>query len=255
MLRKANRRMAVGAALALVAASLVVLVPSAYAATITATPTSDSIATSATSGFTRQLVTSGNTNTVTFTQSTGAPQLTVSSAGIVSTSGPLAAGAYTATGNMTDLPGVDSGAYTYTLNVTAGAITQIAPTAASVTTTGSSAFPPTQLNVTGGVGTLAFAKLGGSANLAVSGTGVVTVVGAPLAAGPYSVNGTVTDSLSNTGTFAFTLTVTAVAGAITQVAPTSATVGTAGSASFTDQLNTTGNAGAVTFTKTGGSGV
>ncbi len=53
MLRNANRRMAVGAALALVAASLVVLVPSAYAANvITATPTVGSIATSATSGFT-----------------------------------------------------------------------------------------------------------------------------------------------------------------------------------------------------------
>ena len=250
MLRKANRRIAVGAVLALVAASLVVLVPPAYAATITATPASDTIATSATSSWTRQLVPSGNTNPVTFTPVTGPPQLLVSGGGLVSTSGALAAGAYTATGNMSDTPGTDIGAYTYTLNVTAGVITQIAPTTGSVSTAGSSAFS-TQLNTTGGVGTVTFSKLGGSPNLLVSGTGVVTVTGAPLAVGPYSVNGTVTDSLLNAGTFNFTLTVNSSA-TVTQVAPTSAAVGTAGSAGFTDQLNTTGGVGAVTFLKTGG---
>jgi len=253
MLRKANRRIAVGAALALVAASLVVLVPSAYAATITATPPSDTIATSATSTFMRQLVPAGNTtNPVAFTQSTGAPALVVSGTGLISTSGALSAAGspYIATGGMTDT-GSDSGTYTYTLNVTPGTITQIAPTAGSVSTAGSPTFSA-QLNTTGGVGTLNFVKLGGSANLLVSTTGVVTVTGGPLSVGPYPLNGTVTDSLSNIGTFSFTLNVTA--GAFTQVAPTSATVGTAGSASFTDQLNANG-VGAVTYTETVGSSV
>ncbi len=67
--------------------------------------------------------------------------------------------------------------------------------------------------------------------------------------GTYTASGTDSDSLGNTGNWTYSLTVNH--GTITQAAPTSGTV-TAGNA-FTDQLATTGNHGAVTFTVTSSS--
>jgi hypothetical protein len=60
----------------------------------------------------------------------------------------------------------------------------------------------------------------------------------------------VADAFGDTGIFTYTLTVTAVT--ITQVAPTTGTVTTTGSAAFTDHLNTTGNISKRSFVKTGG---
>ncbi|HVB19028.1 MAG TPA: hypothetical protein VNE22_01950 [Acidimicrobiales bacterium] len=81
-------------------------------------PDAGAVGAAASVGFTDQLVTSGNTGTVTYTQSTGAPSLAVSSSGAVTTSGALAAGTYSATGTTSDASG-DTGTFTYTLSVAA----------------------------------------------------------------------------------------------------------------------------------------
>lgn len=68
-------------------------------------------------GFTDQLVTSGNTGAVTYTQTSGTPSLVVSSSGGVTTAGTLSAGTYTASGTTSDASG-DTGTFTFSLSVT-----------------------------------------------------------------------------------------------------------------------------------------
>lgn len=82
-------------------------------------PTSGTVTTVASDTFTDTLsAASGFVGPVTWTQSTGSPQLLVTSSGGVTTSGFLAAGTYTATGTTADGYG-DTGTFTYTLTVTA----------------------------------------------------------------------------------------------------------------------------------------
>lgn len=80
-------------------------------------PVANTVATSASSSFKDQLVTSGNQGTVSYVQSTGSPSIAVSSSGAVSTSGALKAGTYTAAGTTTDASG-DAGTFSYALAVT-----------------------------------------------------------------------------------------------------------------------------------------
>jgi hypothetical protein len=80
-------------------------------------PVTGSVTAADSSSFTAQLASSGNTGTVTYTQSAGSPALKVSGAGAVTTSGALAAGTYTASGTTAD-PNGDSGTFTFTLTVT-----------------------------------------------------------------------------------------------------------------------------------------
>ena len=241
MLRKANRRMAVGAGLALVAASLVVLVPSAYAAFGQIAPTTGSVSTAASAGFHDQLMTSGGSGGVTFSvQASSPPGLIVTTSGAITTSGALSAGAYTLSGTATDsnTPTPDTTAYSYVLTVVA--MSQIAPTTGSVSTAASAGFHD-QLNTTGGIGSVTFSVQASSPpGLIVSTLGAITTTGS-LRAGNYMLSGTATDSNTPTPDMAsYVYSLSVAGGAITQVAPTSATVGTAGSVSFTDQLNTTG---------------
>jgi outer membrane protein assembly factor BamB len=88
-------------------------------AIVQGSPTSGTVTTVASNTFTDTLsAASGFVGQVTWTQSTGSPQLLVSSSGGVTTSGFLAAGTYTATGTTADGYG-DTGTFTYTLTVTA----------------------------------------------------------------------------------------------------------------------------------------
>ena len=123
-------------------------------------------------------------------------------------------------------------------------ITQTTPTSGSVTTTGSAAFTD-QLKTTGNVGPVTYAKTGGGTDITVSSSGKITTTGT-LAAGTYTASGTTADAFGDTGTFTYTLTVSAVT--ITQTTPATGSVKAL--TAFTDQLNTTGNIGAVTFTTT-----
>jgi len=204
-------------------------------------PTSGSVPTTTSSAFTDQLIVTGNIGAIAFTG--GGTGLTVSSSGQITTTGTLPDGTYTATGTMAD-GYFDKGSFTYTLTV--GAITQTGPTSGSVTTSGSPTFAD-QLNTTGSIGAVTFT--GGGTGLTVSSTGQITTTGT-LVAGTYTAAGTTADAFGDAGTFAYTL----IVGSITLIAPTSGSVTTSGSAAFTDQLNTTGNDGQVTFTG-GGTGL
>ena len=202
-----------------------------------------SATTAAGEGFTGQLEVSGSRGTVTFTQSNGAPSVKISSSGKVSTPATLAAGTYKATGSDSDTHG-DTGIWSFALTVTANKITQVAP--ATATIKAGKAFTG-QLEVSGSHGAVTYAQSSGAPHLKVSSSGKVSAP-ATLAAGIYKAKGTDRDSLGNTGTWSFTLKLTA--NKITQLAPTSATI-TAGKA-FTDQLKVSGSRGTVTFTQSSG---
>ena len=78
--------------------------------------TTASVAPSASATFTSQIAMTGGVGTLAFTQASGSPSLVVSATGMVSTSGALAAGTYSASGAVSDASG-DTGTYTFTLTV------------------------------------------------------------------------------------------------------------------------------------------
>ena len=126
-----------------------------------------------------------------------------------------------------------------------GTITQTSPTKG--TTKFGTAFS-TQLLTTGNVGPVTFSTDSMTVWGTVSSTGAVSAPGTALP-GTYFLFGTDSDGSGGVGAWRFTLTVTF---SITQTTPLSGSVTTTGSAAFTNQLNTTGNNGPVTFAKTGG---
>ena len=214
-------------------------------AILQATPKSGSVAANAESGFSATLKTTGGTGAVTFTPTAPPTGVSVSSAGVI-TVHTLAVKQYTLTGQDHDGLG-DTGAWTFTLTVTAGAILQGTPKAASVAASASGAFTD-QLTTSGGSGTVTFTTpTGTTADLTVSATGGVKAAKA-LAVGTYTVSGKDHDPLGDTGTWTFTLTVTT--GAILQATPKSGSVAANAESGFSATLKTTGGTGAVTFTPT-----
>jgi major membrane immunogen (membrane-anchored lipoprotein) len=177
-------------------------------------PTTITLKTTQTPGYSIQLVAAGNTGAVVFTQSAGAPSLLVSSTGMLTTSGALPFGTYTASGTTSD-PSGDVGVFTFTMTV--GPITQNSPTTASVVTTSTSTLSD-QLSVSHNTGPVTFTQVTGSPNLVVSSAGVVSSNGATLVPGTYKAAGTTSDGYGDQGTFVFTLTVTA-ATPVVPVAP------------------------------------
>jgi putative sterol carrier protein len=193
--------------------------------------------------FNDQLELSGAHGNVTYAQSTGALVLKVSSSGKVSAPATLVAGAYKATGSARDTLG-DTGTWSFALTVTATKITQVAPATARTPT--GKAFTG-QLKVSGSHGTVTYAQSTGAPRVKLSSSGKISVA-ATLVAGTYKAAGTARDTLGDTGTWSFALTV--VATRLSQVAPTSAT-STAGKA-FTGQLKVSGSHGAVTYAQSTG---
>ena len=217
------------------------------AATISqVSPTANTVTVDGSSTFTDQLNVTGNTGTMNYAATGGdTTHFLVSSTGKVTTSGLLAAGSYSFSGTDGDTSS-DTGIWNYTLTVT---ISQVSPTANTVTVDGSSTFTD-QLNVTGNTGTMNYAATGGdTTHLLVSSTGKVTTSGL-LAAGSYSFSGTEGDTSSDTGIWNYTLTVTA--STIAQVGPLTGLTLVDVSSVFTDQLQVNGNNGAVTYAATGG---
>jgi hypothetical protein len=216
------------------------------------TPTSGNTTTAASSSFTDQLETSGGTGAVSFatTSASSPPGLLVSSSGAVSTTGTLSAHTYTISGTDSDGYG-DTGSWGYTLTVSATAINQLTPTSGNTTTAASSSFTD-QLETSGGTGAVSFATTSASSppGLLVSSSGAVSTTGT-LSAHTYTISGTDSDGYGDTGTWGYTLTVSATA--ITQITPTSGKTTTAASSSFTDQLETSGGTGAVSFATTSAS--
>jgi major membrane immunogen (membrane-anchored lipoprotein) len=159
---------------------------------------------SGSASFSDQLTVTGSTGTVTYMQATGTPSLIVSPSGLVTTSGALTAGAYTATGTVSD-PDGDEGSYTFTLTV--GKLVQRTPTAASVASSSLSTFSE-QLDVGANLGTVTYVQTTGTPDLVVSSTGLVTAL-STLSKGTDKATGTTSDPNGDVGTFTFTLTVTA----------------------------------------------
>jgi hypothetical protein len=209
-------------------------------------PTSASVSIAATASFTQQLTTSGSSGTVTYVQTTGAPTLLVSPTGLITTSGALAAGSYVVRGTMSDAAG-DKGTFFFNLRV--GGITQSSLIRATVAASASASFT-VQLATTGGSGTVTYVQTTGAPTVLVSPSGVITTSGA-LAAGSYVVRGTMSDAAGDKGTFFFNLQVGAAI-AFTQSSSVRATVTAPTSATFTDQLATTGGSGTVTYAQTTG---
>ena len=177
-----------------------------YACGLISTPGAASISVAASATFSQQLTVSGAANAVTYVQTTGSPNLVVSSTGLLTTSGALAPGTYSVTGSTSDTKG-DVGLFSFILSV--GTITQVAPTTITLKTTQTPTYS-LQLIVTGNTGTPVFTQLTGSPSLVVSSSGLVSTNGATLPAGTYKMTGTTTDGYGDQGTFVFTLTVTPV---------------------------------------------
>ena len=208
-----------------------------------------SATTFASATFTDQLAVTGATGPVTFVQTTGSSSLVVSPMGLLSTSGNLAVGSYVARGTESDASG-DAGTFFFNLLVTpVGVLAQGTPTSATVTTALAPGFTA-QLTVTGATGAVAYATTSATTGLSVSSTGLVSATGS-LAVGTYSVSGTTSDAVGDTGTFAFTLTVAAPV-TLAAAAPATATVDTLASSVYYDVLSVPGVNGAVTFTQVTG---
>ncbi|MGD0055115.1 MAG: InlB B-repeat-containing protein, partial [Acidimicrobiales bacterium] len=197
-------------------------------------------------------------NAVTFLATGGANEadFSVSPSGAVSVvGGPLAAGGYTVTGTDSDSSLVDSGIWSYTLTVNGVNIAQTAPASAATTTSGSTTFSdqlePTTAPTTNSPVSYLITGGANEADFSVTSAGLLSVVGGPLAVGPYTVTGMTSDLLDDAGTWTFTLTVGA--GTITQTAPTSGNTTVANSTLFSAQLEPTTNSGhAVSYLATGG---
>ena len=222
--------------------------PPPVSTTITQTaPFSNSTTPAKSASFTNTLATTGNTGTVTFVTTSTPPGsaggIRVASSGVVTTTGALSAGTYKASGTDSDSSG-DTGTWSFSLTVSATAITQVAPTTGTTTT--AKAFT-SQLHVSGSKGTVTYSQSAGSPDLKVSSSGAVSAP-ATLAAGTYKATGTVKDTSGDTGTWSYSLTVRATA--IIQVAPTTGTT-TVGKV-FTGQLGVSGSHGTVTYAQSAG---
>jgi hypothetical protein len=204
--------------------------------------TSSSVADSPT--FSQQLTSTNNSGVVSYVQTSGSPDLAVSTTGLVTTSGALNPGSYVATGTTSDTSG-DTGTFSLTLVV--GTLIAVAPLSASVKASGSAAFSD-QLSVSGSDGAVTWVQTSGSPNLTVSGTGLVTTSGT-LSAGTYTASGATSDLSGDTGTFSFILKV----GTLVQRDPLTAAVLTTASSTFSDQLSVGANLGTVTYTQVSGS--
>jgi outer membrane protein OmpA-like peptidoglycan-associated protein len=196
---------------------------------------------------------SGNTGTVTFATTTTSPGLRVSGNGVISTTGTLAAGSYTVSGNDHDAES-DTGNWTYTLTVTGGTIIQSGPLTGATTASASNVFT-SQLDPTTDNGSaIAFTTTTANANVHVSSSGAISTVGGLLAATTYTVSGTDVDTLGDTGNWSYTLTVSASGVTLNQTSSTSGVTTTSNSAIFTSGPITVNNAtGLVSFATTSSS--
>jgi hypothetical protein len=171
-------------------------------ALIQSVPATASVKVSGSQAFHDQLNVTGSDGAVTYVQTSGSPSLVVSASGLVTTSGALAAGLYTAKGTTSD-PAGDTG--TFALSVKVGALVQRDPLSATALTTQSQSFR-TQLDIGANAGTVTYVQKLGAPALIVSASGLVTTSG-PLTKGLYHAAGTVSDTTGDVGTFTFTLNI------------------------------------------------
>ena len=184
-------------------------------------------------------------NAVTFTPSGNLPPgVTVSSAGLISVSAATPVGTYTLSGTDSDTYS-NTGTWAFALTVSNAGITQSAPTTATAT----AGTATTVQLATSDTNTVTFTATGTPpSGVTVSSSGLVSVANT-LPMGTYSLSGTTSDTMGNSGAWTLVLTVNSDGVTLTQGTPTTATA-TAGTAT-TVQLVTTGQKGTETFTATG----
>jgi hypothetical protein len=224
---------------------LTVTVISGVAITTTALP--NGIAGAAYNGGTGlQVSASGGTAPYKFS-ATGLPAgLTISQGGLISgTPGANTAGTGAVNLTVTDSSTLTPLIGTINLSLTINPAVSVSTTSLPNGGLGAS-YGPVQINATGGSGSYSFAATGLPANLAMSTAGVIS--GTPNAAGPNTVNITVTDTTTHqTGSANLSLTVYAGL-AITN---TSLPIGVVGVSYGPVQINATGGSGSYTFSVTG----
>jgi hypothetical protein len=213
------------------------------------TPGTGTVSSVRSTSFTEQLATSNTSGSLTYTQATGSSSISVGSSGAITVPSALSAGTYTATGGVTDGAG-RMGTYSYVLTVTAGALSTT-PTAGITDVNGSKAF--TQALATTGEtlgSTVSYTKTSGDAELVVSSLGVVSTNNTTLHKGTYTIAGTTDDLTGNgiTGTFSYTLTVSANALTTTPTGPVTIVYSQWGT--WTVDLHTVGGLAGSNFTYT-----
>ncbi len=196
--------------------------------------------------FKDQLKISAGRGKLTYAQSKGAPELKVSTSGVISAPASLKPGTYKASGTVSDSAS-DSGSWLFTLTVKANQLKQISPTKA---TTGAGTAFTAQLKVKGAHGKATFVESKGAPHLKVSSSGRISAP-ATLKKGTYAATGTVKDASGRTGIWSFTLTVKA--STLKQILPITGKV-ISGKA-FSGQLKVSGASGKVTFTQLTGAQV
>jgi uncharacterized repeat protein (TIGR02543 family) len=181
-------------------------------------PTAGSTTTGSSTSFSDVLTaTSGFDGPVTFLTST--PGFTINSGDELQTTGALSVSGspYTVTGTDSDTFG-DHGTWTYSLTVAPSVsrtpITQSSPTAGTVTSTLSGSYTAGPITVEDNAGQVTFVTTKPSQDLTVSSSGLISTTG-PLTAGTYTVSGTDSDLAGDSGTWMYSLTVSAVVVTVT----------------------------------------
>ena len=213
---------------------------------LTTSPASGSVSVAGSSSYSVSLSTANNIGAVTYVQDPLGQfsRLSFDSAtGVVTTTGTLAVGTYAINGTTSDAYG-DTGTWSFALTVTPETL-DTTPISDAVSVPNSASYSE-NLSTTGNTGSVIYTQdpSGQSPQLSLHPTtGVVTTTGT-LAAGTYAINGTSSDPHGDTGPWSFDLAVTP--GTLTTT-PASDSVGVANSASYVENLVTTGNTGSVTY--------
>jgi uncharacterized repeat protein (TIGR02543 family) len=196
----------------------------------------------------------GDPGPVTYTQTSTAQTvgLTVTSQGVISTTGTLPAATYTVSGTDADAGSVDTGNWTYSLTVTPDLIIQGSPTSGTTTTANSGDFSTTLSAASGNQGVVTFVSSTSGFTIS-SGDELVSSNTLSVSGSPYTISGTDSDLDGDAGTWTYTLTVlpTGSKTTIVQLTPTTgAVVNTASSTFAAGPITTENNTGTVTFLTT-----
>lgn len=180
-------------------------------------PTSGSTTTIKSASFSDTLTaSSGFDGSVTFLTST--PGFTISNGDELESTGALSVSGspYAITGTDSDSFG-DAGTWSYSLAVQPSGgtttIVQSSPTTGTVTSTMSGSYTST-ITVEGNAGPVTFVTKNSSPFLSVNSSGLISTAG-PLTVGAYTVSGTDSDSHGDSGTWTYSLTVSAVVVTVT----------------------------------------
>ncbi|MHB8379008.1 MAG: InlB B-repeat-containing protein [Acidimicrobiales bacterium] len=214
-------------------------------------PNSGSIDVAGSGAFTQALTAAPGYGPVAFANATLG--FSITPGGMLSTPGPLtvAGSPYLVTGTDGDGSG-DTGTWSFSLTVTPDAINQASPTSGTTNTGNSASFTSTLHAATGFIGAVTFATT--TTGFAITNNDVLGPTGTLSASNtPYVVTGTDSDAYGDTGSWTYSLTVTAPASksTIIQTSPTSGTVTSTASGAFTSgPITVQGNIGPTSFVTT-----